>query len=131
MTKNLKSSSGRVTLRGTDIASMRLSEFAREVAIVHQVNDAPFDITVETLVGYGRIPYKRMCQSSTEADVQAVDNALAICDLQEVRKRRVVELSGGQKQRVWIAMALAQETDILFLDEPTTFLDIQYQLMIL
>ncbi len=132
MTKNLRPDTGRILLHGQDISACRLRDFARQVAIVHQYNTAPADLSVEKLVAYGRTPYQTMGLSpDPEADAEKIRWALEITHTDKYRDKPVAELSGGQKQRVWIAMALAQGTQILFLDEPTTYLDIRYQLQIL
>lgn len=132
MTKNLRPDTGRILLHGQDISACRLRDFARQVAIVHQYNTAPADLSVEKLVAYGRTPYQTMGLSiAPEADAEKIRWALEITHTDKYRDKPVAELSGGQKQRVWIAMALAQGTQILFLDEPTTYLDICYQLQIL
>lgn len=132
MTKNLRPDAGRVLLHGQDISACRLRDFARQVAIVHQYNTAPADLSVEKLVAYGRTPYQTMGLSiDPEADAEKIRWALEITHTDKYRDKPVAELSGGQKQRVWIAMALAQDTKVLFLDEPTTYLDIRYQLQIL
>lgn len=131
MTRNLSQQKGRVLLGGKDIRAYSLSEFARLVSIVHQNNSASDDITVERLVSYGRTPYRRMFGGLTGEDRKYIEHAIRITHLEDYRNREVSKLSGGQRQRVWIAMALAQNTGILFLDEPTTYLDIRYQLDIL
>ena len=132
MTKNLKPDEGEILLRGGDIAGMRLKDFAKEVSIVHQHNTAPVDLSVEKLVGYGRTPYHTMGLSpDPKEDEEKIRRAMEITHTYKHRDKPVSELSGGQKQRVWIAMALAQDTKVLFLDEPTTYLDIRYQLQIL
>lgn len=131
-TKNLKAETGSISLEGSDIANMKLKEFAQKVAIVHQYNTAPADITVEKLVGYGRTPYMTFgISKDAKLDDEKVKFALEITNTYKHKDKPVAELSGGQKQRVWIAMAIAQDTKILFLDEPTTYLDIRYQLQIL
>ena len=128
MTKNLQPQIGEVKLGYRNIDSMTNREFAKKVAIVHQYNKVANDITVRQLVSYGRTPYQAMMKSRTEDDEEMIDWAMEVTDLNPVKDRTVNSLSGGQKQRVWIAMALAQGTKILFLDEPTTYLDIKYQL---
>ena len=110
---------------------MGLRDFARQVSIVHQNNIASQDITVEKLVGYGRTPYAHMMKGFTEEDEKQVEWAMEVTNVAKHRNKAVSRLSGGQRQRVWIAMALAQNTKLLFLDEPTTYLDIRYQIQIL
>lgn len=132
LTKNLKPQAGTMHLRGGDVSALRLRDFAKLVAIVHQRNSAPGDLAVEKLVGYGRFPYHGMGSAAkTDEDDRMVAWALEVTGLTEYAKRPVLALSGGQAQRVWIAMALAQGSDVLLLDEPTTYLDIRYQLDIL
>lgn len=132
MTKNLKPNNGEIFLAGQSVEQMKLKDFARKAAIVHQYNTAPLDITVKKLVEFGRTPYHTMGLSpNPEEDRGKVKFALEITDTEKFKDKPVSQLSGGQKQRVWIAMALAQDTKILFLDEPTTYLDIRYQLQIL
>ncbi len=128
MTKNRYSRKGNIFLSGKNILKLSLKEFARKVAIVHQYNTASDDITVERLIAFGRTPHRKMMQGKTEEDETWVEWAMEVTNLTEYRDRAVQKLSGGQRQRVWIAMALAQNTRILFLDEPTTYLDIRYQI---
>ncbi|MGI2297652.1 ABC transporter ATP-binding protein [Paenibacillus sp. GXUN7292] len=122
---------GQVTLDGKVLTDFRPKELARRLAIVHQHNSAPADLTVEKLVSYGRIPHRQMFAQQSEQDAEAVEQALARTNLLGKRKASIAALSGGEKQRVWIAVALAQSTPYLFLDEPTTYLDIYYQYEVL
>lgn len=132
ITKNLKPKSGSIFLQGTSVVDMKLRDFAKQVAIVHQYNTAPEDITVEKLVGYGRTPHQSFgISSDSKKDDEVIQRSMEITNIIKYKDKPVSKLSGGQRQRVWIAMALAQDTKILFLDEPTTYLDIRYQLQIL
>lgn len=131
MTKNLDARKGRIFLRGKNIRNLNLKEFARQVAIVQQYNTASDDITVERLVSFGRTPHRKPMQAKSQEDERLVEWAMKVTGILGYRSREVSRLSGGQRQRVWIAMALAQNTKILFLDEPTTYLDIRYQIEIL
>jgi iron complex transport system ATP-binding protein len=122
---------GQAVLDGKAIHHYKPKELARKLAVVHQQNGAPSDMTVERLVAYGRMPYRTMFGGDREEDERAVDWALSCTNLEAKRKLPIDRLSGGERQRVWVAMALAQKTPILFLDEPTTYLDIYYQLEML
>lgn len=131
MTKNLVPGRGKVLLDGRNIRNMQLSEFARKVSIVHQYNTSADDITVERLVRFGRTPHMKFFSGYRDEDRRLIEWAMEVTGIAKYREREVAKLSGGQRQRVWIAMALAQNTKILFLDEPTTYLDIRYQIEIL
>ncbi|URN96658.1 MAG: ABC transporter ATP-binding protein [Candidatus Pristimantibacillus lignocellulolyticus] len=131
LARNYIPSVGQIIIDGRDLQQLKTKELARILAVVHQQNDAPYDLTVEKLVEYGRLPYRHMFSSESNEDREAIEWALECTKLTEFRHRRLNELSGGQKQRAWVAMALAQKTSILFLDEPTTFLDIYYQIELL
>lgn len=131
MTKNLTPKTGKITLEGMEVSTYRLKEFSRKVAIVHQYNTISHEVTVAQLVSYGRLPYTSVFLKQTDEDERAIAKALALTNMTEYQDEFVVNLSGGQKQRAWIAMALAQETEYLFLDEPTTYLDVRYQVEIL
>lgn len=119
--------SGRVLLDSQPISALKSKEVARRVGLLPQTSIAPDGITVFDLVMRGRSPYQSWTQQWRAADEVAVQAALEATQLTNLASRRVDELSGGQRQRVWIAMLLAQETDILLLDEPTTYLDIAHQ----
>ena len=123
--------SGSVLLDGRDIHRYPSKEVARRVGLLPQAPTAPSAITVGDLVARGRYPHQRLLAQWTDADDRAVRDALAEVGLLDHADRLVDELSGGQRQRVWIGMALAQQTPTLLLDEPTTFLDISYQLEVL
>lgn len=133
LTKNLKLEYGDIYLNKKQVQQMHMKEFAKQVAIVHQYNTAPDDITVEQLVQYGRAPYTKIIGNGKHKaeDNRIVERSMRITGVLPYRERLVSSLSGGQKQRVWIAMALAQNTKVLLLDEPTTYLDVRYQLQIL
>ena len=131
MTKNLYPRKGNIFLSGKNIQNLSLKEFARKVSIVHQYNTSSDDITVERLVSFGRTPHMKMMQARTQEDEELIRWAMGVTNVEKYKSREVSRLSGGQRQRVWIAMALAQNTKILFLDEPTTYLDIRYQIEIL
>ncbi|SEO02834.1 iron complex transport system ATP-binding protein [Amphibacillus marinus] len=131
MARLLKLEAGQVILDGKKIERLPSKQLARILGVLPQSPIVPEGITVTDLVGRGRYPYQSMLSRWTDADYQAVAEALELMDITQLADRHIDELSGGQRQRVWIAMALAQQTDILFLDEPTTFLDIAYQVEIL
>lgn len=131
LSRLLKPSSGQVILDGSDIRSYKTKEVARRVGLLPQTAIAPDGITVGDLVARGRYPYQGFIRQWTEADEQAVLRAMEATDTTGLSGRLVDELSGGQRQRAWVAMALAQHTDILLLDEPTTFLDIAHQIELL
>ncbi len=123
--------SGAVVLDGKSIASYRAKEAARVVGLLPQSSTAPDGITVADLVARGRYPHQGLIRQWSAQDAAAVAEAMRATNVTDLQDRHVDELSGGQRQRVWAAMALAQETPILLLDEPTTFLDISHQIDLL
>ncbi|MGO1562910.1 MAG: ABC transporter ATP-binding protein [Actinomycetaceae bacterium] len=131
LSRLLRPASGSVLLSGEDIHSLATKEVARRLGLLPQTAVAPDGITVEELVARGRSPHQTILARWSHADEAAVEQAMAATDTVHVRRRYVDELSGGQRQRVWIAMALAQETELLLLDEPTTFLDVAHQVEVL
>lgn len=131
MARLLKPSAGRVELGGKDVASLKPKALARQVALLPQSPTAPEGIVVEDLVARGRYPHQGIFKQWTSADAQAVERALEITNTLELKDRPAAELSGGQRQRVWLALALAQDTPIVLLDEPTTYLDITHQVEVL
>ncbi|WP_445628998.1 ABC transporter ATP-binding protein [Nostoc sp. DSM 114167] len=122
---------GTVYLDGTSIFNLSTKEVAQQLGILPQGPVAPEGLTVQDLVAQGRYPYQNWLQQWSVKDEKIVQQALLITDLLELANRALDTLSGGQRQRAWIAMALAQDTDILLLDEPTTFLDLAHQIEIL
>lgn len=127
----IKPTSGNITLDGKPISKIPSKQLARVVGMLPQSPIVPEGISVSDLVGRGRFPHQSLLSGWTKKDYEAVAEAMSTMDIIEYANHNIDELSGGQRQRVWIAMALAQQTDILFLDEPTTFLDITYQVEIL
>lgn len=131
MARLMKAKSGHVYLDGKSITRLPSRDLAKELAILPQNPVAPDGLTVRELVSYGRFPYQRGFGTLTRTDREMIDWALSVTGMETLADRLVDQMSGGQRQRAWIAMALAQGTDILFLDEPTTFLDIAHQLEVL
>ncbi|WP_214825954.1 ABC transporter ATP-binding protein [Exiguobacterium algae] len=131
MARLIHPTSGHVTLNNKPITKMAPKRLARVLGMLPQSPIVPEGITVSDLVGRGRYPYQSFMKGWSQDDYEAVAEAMEMMNITEFADRPIDELSGGQRQRVWIAMALAQQTDILFLDEPTTFLDITYQVEIL
>lgn len=131
LAKLIKPSAGEITLDGKAISKIPPKQLARVLGILPQSPVVPEGITVADLIGRGRFPHQSLLSGWSKKDYEAVAEAMEIMNITEFANHDIDELSGGQRQRVWIAMALAQQTDILFLDEPTTFLDITYQVEIL
>ncbi|MBC1398240.1 ABC transporter ATP-binding protein [Listeria fleischmannii] len=128
MSRLLKPSKGHVILDGKKIHQVSTKQIAKELAILPQNPTAPGGLTVTELISYGRSPHQSGFKVGNKEDQDMINWALKMTNLEEFKDRPIENLSGGQRQRAWIAMALAQDTSILFLDEPTTFLDMTHQL---
>ncbi|WP_019533167.1 ABC transporter ATP-binding protein [Paenibacillus ginsengihumi] len=131
MARIMKPKSGSVFLDGKSIAQQSTKDVAKQLAILPQNPTAPDGLTVSELVSFGRFPHQKGFGTMSAEDKEHIRFALTVTGMMEFADRPVDRLSGGQRQRAWIAMALAQGTDILFLDEPTTFLDMAHQLEVL
>lgn len=131
ITRIISHQSGTVLLDGKDISKENTKILAKKMAILPQSPESASGLTVGELVSYGRFPYQNGFGRLTKKDYEIIDWALEVTGTLDFKYRPVDALSGGQRQRVWIAMALAQETEIIFLDEPTTYLDMAHQLEVL
>ena len=127
----LKPKSGEIYINNININKQSSKELAKVMADLPQSPQAPSGLTVEELISYGRFPHKKGFGKLNKEDYDIVTWALEVTGIKEFRDRQIEALSGGQRQRAWIAMALAQQTDILVLDEPTTYLDLAHQLEVL
>lgn len=131
LSRTLRPTAGTVLLDGRPIRSYRSKQIARRLAYLPQSPIAPEAVRVSDLVARGRYPYQSLLRQWSAADARAVAEAMAATGTTDLADRYVVELSGGQRQRVWLAMVLAQQTGLLLLDEPTTFLDLAHQYEVL
>ncbi|MGN0065646.1 MAG: ABC transporter ATP-binding protein [Nocardioides sp.] len=131
LARMLKPLAGEVLLDGTQIDELAPKEVARRLGLLPQSATAPPQMTVTDLVARGRYPHQSLFRQWSRADEEAVHRAMEAADVTGLADRAVDELSGGQRQRVWLAMVLAQETPLLLLDEPTTYLDIAHQVEVL
>ncbi|CAG7615780.1 Ferric enterobactin transport ATP-binding protein FepC [Leucobacter soli] len=131
LARMLRPTGGRALLDGLPLTDYHPKALARQLGLLPQSPTAPEGITFSDLVARGRYPHQSLLRQWSPGDERAVAEALAAANVADLAERRVDELSGGQRQRVWIAMALAQQTSILLLDEPTTFLDVSHQIEVL
>ena len=127
----LKMQSGNIYLQEQNLHKMSTKEIAKKLAILSQSPSGPDQLKVAELIAYGRYPHRQNLGRLTQKDRDKINWAMEITHTLEYAERELEALSGGQRQRVWLAMALAQETDILLLDEPTTYLDMAHQLEVL
>ena len=119
-----KISDGEIIINDKNINNMKYRDIAKEIATVHQQNTVPDDITVKELIAYGRMPHKKYFQKNVKEDEEIVQWAIERTGLAKLQHKEVMSMSAGERQRVFIAMALAQKSKILFLDEPTLGLDV-------
>lgn len=131
LTRTLRPQTGSATLYGQNIYHIRPKAFAKQVAFLPQNPLVPAGITVRDLVSRGRHPYHTVFRPWSQKDTSIVERAMEITDVADIAQADVSELSGGQRQRVWIAMIIAQTTQFVLLDEPTTYLDVAYQIDVL
>ncbi|MCM1131520.1 MAG: ABC transporter ATP-binding protein [Roseburia sp.] len=122
---------GRLIFEDRELNSYKKKELARRIAYLPQIHTSPEDITVRTLVSYGRFPYSKFGHSLTEEDEKMIDFALESAGLMHLQYQEAQTLSGGERQRAWIAMCICQNPEVLILDEPTTYLDLSYQVEVL
>jgi len=122
---------GTVTLNGVDMAELKRREIARQLAVLPQTPVAPEGLTIRDLVGRGRHPHQSWLRQDSAEDSRVVDAVMELTNVTEFANRPLERLSGGQRQRAWIAMVLAQETPLVFLDEPTTYLDLSHSVEVL
>lgn len=130
ITKSIQPATGEILLHDQSIQELSLTDFAKQVSILPQVRNIP-DTTVETLVSHGRFPYLGFLRRLSKQDHERVEYAMELTGIADKRHQALRELSGGERQKVYLAMTLAQDTELIILDEPTTFLDINHQLEVL
>ncbi len=127
----LKPAKGQIKLWNKDIRTMQTKQIAKKIAVLPQMRKTPSDFDVETLIRYGRYPHGNFMGKLSQTDREIIDWAVEKTGMADLRYKKLNNLSGGENQRAWIAMALAQKTAVIVLDEPTTFLDIAHQLEVL
>lgn len=131
LSRIIKPMSGGIYIQNESIKSLKSKHISQKVCLLSQHNDAPGDLTVEELVYFGRIPHKKWYESKTKSDEEIVNWAIENTGLKRYKNTPINSLSGGERQRAYIAQALCQKPNILLLDEPTTYLDISYQLEVM
>lgn len=128
LTRLLPHRKGEIFIGDVNLNSLTNKEFARQVGVLPQKHSAPPDFKVKDLVSYGRMPFQKWYKGNSDQDNEIVDWAMKLAGVYDMRERSINACSGGESQRVWIATVLAQKPELLFLDEPTTYLDISHQL---
>ncbi len=128
ITRLIRYQKGNVLLDGADILSMKPKALAQKIGVLPQIHNAPGDFRVKELISYGRMPYQKPFQGKSKEDERIINWAMEVTETAKFKDKSIYEISGGETQRVWIATVLAQNPEILFLDEPTTYLDIAHQL---
>jgi len=131
LTRLKKPSSGQVKLGGKPIKSLSTKDVAKKLAVLPQIRRTPEDFSVEMLIRYGRYPHSNITGKLKKEDEDIIKWALSQTGMTHHKEKKLTQLSGGERQRAWIAMALAQKSEIIVLDEPTTFLDLSHQLEVL
>lgn len=131
VTGTVQARSGEIYFKGKPLSRYKSKDLAKSIAYMPQLFHSPSDTKVEDLVAYGRFPHRKFSRSLSSDDKEIIEDAIDLCDLQRLRSRPLGELSGGEKQRARLAMTLAQGSELILLDEPTTYLDVSYQLEVL
>lgn len=131
ITRLLNYQQGTVTVKGKDLRTYKSKELARCIGVLAQKHSAPADFRVKELVGYGRMPHQKPLAGFSKKDNEIIDAVMKTTNTYHLKDKSIYECSGGEAQRVWIATVLAQNPEILFLDEPTTYLDVSHQLEVM
>ena len=127
ITRLIRFQQGTVLLEGKDIRQLKPKALAQKLGVLPQVHSAPSDFRVKELVSYGRMPYQKPMRGKTQEDEDIIRRAMESTGTWQFRNKSIYEISGGETQRVWIATVLSQQPELMFLDEPTTYLDISHQ----
>lgn len=128
LTRMIKAKAGTITIDGQELGTISTKNIAKKIAVLSQMQSAPPDFKVKELVSYGRMPHQKWFKGDNEDDKKIINWAMKVTSITHMAERSINHLSGGERQRAWLATALAQKPEILFLDEPTTYLDIAHQI---